>query len=69
MFNADSAATQPADALIDHILTRYHAVYRAELPDLIALAERVGAVLPTIHKRRKGWQRRWRPCIARWRTT
>lgn len=30
--------------LIDHILTRYHAVHRAELPELIRLARRVEAV-------------------------
>jgi regulator of cell morphogenesis and NO signaling len=30
--------------LIDHIVTRYHAVHRAELPELIRLARRVEAV-------------------------
>ncbi len=31
-------------ALIDHILTRYHAVHRQQLPELIRLARRVEAV-------------------------
>lgn len=31
-------------ALIDHLLTRYHAVHRTELPELAALARRVEAV-------------------------
>lgn len=41
---------QPTDfplepfALIDHILTRYHAVHRAELPELIELANKVDRV-------------------------
>ena len=35
--------TEPA-ALIDHILTRYHAVHRAQLPELIRMARRVEAV-------------------------
>jgi regulator of cell morphogenesis and NO signaling len=30
--------------LIDHILTRYHAVHRVQLPELIAMAQRVEAV-------------------------
>lgn len=30
-----------ADALIDHILTRYHAVHRQQLPELIRLARKV----------------------------
>ncbi|XZG69316.1 iron-sulfur cluster repair protein YtfE [Chitinibacteraceae bacterium HSL-7] len=30
-----------ASVLIDHILTRFHEVHRAQLPELIALAERV----------------------------
>jgi len=32
------------DALIDHILERYHAVHRAQLPELIRMARRVEAV-------------------------
>jgi regulator of cell morphogenesis and NO signaling len=36
-------ATAPA-ALIDHILARYHAVHRAQLPELIRMANRVEAV-------------------------
>jgi regulator of cell morphogenesis and NO signaling len=32
------------DALIDHILERYHATHRRELPELIALARRVETV-------------------------
>jgi len=35
--------TAPA-ALIDHILERYHAVHRAQLPELIKMARRVEAV-------------------------
>ena len=34
---------QPAD-MIDHILTRYHAVHREQLPELIRMARRVEAV-------------------------
>lgn len=39
-------AAVPSDTagLIEHILTRYHAVHRAELPELIRLARRVEAV-------------------------
>ena len=37
------APREPA-ALVDHILTRYHAVHRAQLPELIRLARRVEAV-------------------------
>lgn len=33
-----------ADALIDHILTRYHDVHRAQLPELVRMARRVEAV-------------------------
>lgn len=36
-------AIEPA-ALIDHILTRYHAVHRGQLPELIRMARRVEAV-------------------------
>lgn len=39
-----TAVPQETAALIDHILTRYHAVHRAELPELIRLARRVEAV-------------------------
>ena len=35
------AMNEPTDALIAHILERYHAVHRRELPELIALAARV----------------------------
>lgn len=38
-----SGGTEPA-ALIDHVLTRYHAVHRAQLPDLICMAQRIEAV-------------------------
>lgn len=37
------AFADPA-ALVDHILTRYHAVHRAQLPELIRMARRVEAV-------------------------
>ncbi len=37
-------APEETEALIDHILERYHAVHRAELPELIRLARRVEAV-------------------------
>lgn len=36
-------APQSTDEIIDHILERYHATHRAELPELIRLAERVEA--------------------------
>ena len=36
--------TQDAAALIDHILTRYHAVHREQLPELIRMARRVESV-------------------------
>ena len=35
---------QDAAALVDHILTRYHAVHREQLPELIRMARRVEAV-------------------------
>ena len=38
-----TAPTEP-DALVAHILTRYHAVHREQLPELIAMARRVEAV-------------------------
>jgi len=38
-----AAPTEP-DALVAHILTRYHAVHREQLPELIAMARRVEAV-------------------------
>ena len=37
-------APEETGALIDHILQRYHAVHRAELPELIRLARRVESV-------------------------
>lgn len=41
----DTAPETPdANALIDHILTRYHAVHREQLPELIRMARRVEAV-------------------------
>lgn len=44
--DASAAAPAPANTtdLIEHILTRYHAVHRAELPELIRLARRVESV-------------------------
>jgi len=39
-----SAAPREPIALIDHILTRYHAVHRRELPELAKLARKVEAV-------------------------
>lgn len=41
---ASAVVPQETANLIDHILTRYHAVHRAELPELIRLARRVEAV-------------------------
>lgn len=38
------AAPQPAPALVDHILERFHAVHRQQLPELIRMARRVEAV-------------------------
>ena len=42
----DTAAPDARDpvALIDHILTRYHAVHREQLPELVRMARRVEAV-------------------------
>ena len=41
----DTAPETPdANALIDHILTRYHAVHREQLPELVRMARRVEAV-------------------------
>jgi regulator of cell morphogenesis and NO signaling len=42
----DAPLPQDVDAagLIEHILTRYHAVHRAQLPELIRMARRVEAV-------------------------
>ena len=42
----DDAAPEAPDAatLIDHILTRYHAVHREQLPELVRMARRVEAV-------------------------
>ena len=41
----DSPAVPQAPAeMIDHILTRYHAVHREQLPELIRMARRVEAV-------------------------
>lgn len=37
-------APQETDALIDHILTRYHETHRRELPELVALARKVEQV-------------------------
>lgn len=41
---SQDAAGQETDALIDHILTRYHAVHRAELEALLELAAKVERV-------------------------
>jgi regulator of cell morphogenesis and NO signaling len=38
-----STTPEEADALVDHILTRYHAVHRQEMPELVRLAQRVEA--------------------------
>lgn len=40
----EPAAPTDPEALIAHILTRYHAVHREQLPELIAMARRVEAV-------------------------
>jgi regulator of cell morphogenesis and NO signaling len=37
-------ASQDTDALIDHVLARYHETHRRELPELIRLAHKVEAV-------------------------
>ncbi len=44
LVSPEEAPPQSVDALIDHILTRYHAVHRRELPELVRLARRVEAV-------------------------
>jgi regulator of cell morphogenesis and NO signaling len=41
MTAAEDATDMPVEALIAHILTRYHAVHRQELPALIQLARQV----------------------------
>lgn len=41
--DAAPAATDPA-ALVEHILSRFHEVHRAQLPELITMARRVEAV-------------------------
>jgi regulator of cell morphogenesis and NO signaling len=41
---ATQAAPQAPSAMIDHILERYHAVHREQLPELIRMARRVEAV-------------------------
>jgi regulator of cell morphogenesis and NO signaling len=40
------AARHDAAALIDHVLLRYHAVHRQQMPELIGLAQRVEAAHP-----------------------
>ena len=42
--NPDRIESADSDQLIAHLLTRYHAVHRTELPELIALARKVEAV-------------------------
>jgi regulator of cell morphogenesis and NO signaling len=44
--HADAAATppDPTDALVNHILTRYHETHRRELVELVRLARKVEAV-------------------------
>jgi regulator of cell morphogenesis and NO signaling len=37
-------ATESPEALVNHIVTRYHAVHREQLPELIRMARRVEAV-------------------------
>lgn len=44
--SGEPAAPTDPTALIEHILTRYHAVHREQLPELIAMARRV----ETVHK-------------------
>jgi len=39
--SADLAIPEETDEIIDHIVTRYHAVHRSELPELTRLAQRV----------------------------
>lgn len=40
----ESLAALPSDALIDHVLSRYHETHRREFPELIGLARKVEAV-------------------------
>lgn len=42
--NTQPTTSETAAGLIDHILTRYHTVHRAQLPELIRMAQRVEAV-------------------------
>ncbi len=41
---ASEAVPQSANEMIDHILTRFHAVHREQLPELIHMARRVETV-------------------------
>jgi len=41
---ANETVPKSADEMIDHILTRFHAVHREQLPELIRMARRVEAV-------------------------
>ncbi len=42
--SSEAPATESSEAMIDHILVRYHAVHREQLPELIRMARRVEAV-------------------------
>ena len=42
--SSEAPATEAPEAMIEHILTRYHAVHREQLPELIRMARRVEAV-------------------------
>ena len=41
---SEAPASESPEVMIDHILTRYHAVHREQLPELIRMARRVEAV-------------------------
>lgn len=42
--SSEAPASESPEVMIDHILTRYHAVHREQLPELIRMARRVEAV-------------------------
>ena len=56
--------------LIDHILSRYHALHREQLPELIRLARRVEHVHgEQAYSAPAAWPIIWRGCCRSWRAT
>ena len=46
--HSEAQAPQETGALIDHILTNYHQMHRADLASLVPLAERVEQVVKSL---------------------